>query len=58
MKKGTNTSKKGNMKLLKFLLAALAGFGLVKLFGYLTEAELNEDEDYDIYDEEDHPLFV
>ena len=58
MKKGTNTSKKGNMKLLKFLLAALAGFGLVKLFGYLTEAELNEDEDYEIYDEEDHPLFV
>ena len=58
MKKETNTLKKGNMKLIKFLLAALAGFGLVKLFGYITEAELNEEEEYDIYDEEDHPLFV
>lgn len=46
------------MKLLKFFLAALAGFGLVKLFGYITEAELNDEEEYDIYDEEDHPLFV
>lgn len=58
MKKETNTLKKGNMKLIKFLLAALAGFGLVKLFGYITEAELNDEEEYDIYDEEDHPLFV
>lgn len=58
MKKETNTLKKGNMKLIKFLFAALAGFGLVKLFGYITEAELNDEEEYDIYDEEDHPLFV
>ncbi|HYD90538.1 MAG TPA: hypothetical protein VEA37_03510 [Flavobacterium sp.] len=58
MTKETNTLKKGNMKLLKFFLAALAGFGLVKLFGYITEAELNDEEEYDIYDEEDHPLFV
>lgn len=46
------------MKLLKFFLAALAGFGLVKFFGYLTEDELNEDREQDIYDEEDYPLFV
>ena len=46
------------MKLLKFLLAALAGFGIVKLVGYVTEAELEEGVEYDIYDEEDHPLFV
>ncbi len=46
------------MKLLKFLFAALAGFGIVKLFGYITEAELEEGVEYDIYDEEDHPLFV
>ena len=39
MKKETNTLKKGNMKLIKFLFAALAGFGLVKLFGYITEAD-------------------
>lgn len=46
------------MKVLKFLLAALAGFGIVKLVGYVTEAELEEGVEYDIYDEEDHPLFV
>ncbi|WP_294818300.1 hypothetical protein [uncultured Flavobacterium sp.] len=46
------------MKMLKFLLAVLAGFGLVKLVGYVTEAELEEGVEYDIYDEEDHPLFV
>lgn len=44
------------MKLVKFLLALLAGFGLVKFFGYITE--FNEEEEYDIYDEEEHPLFV
>jgi len=47
-----------DMKLLKFFLAALAGFGLVKLFGYMTEDELNDDKEHDIYDEEDYPLFV
>lgn len=46
------------MKLLKFFLAALAGFGLVKMFGFLTEDELDEEMGHDIYDEEDHPLFV
>ena len=46
------------MKLLKFLFAALAGFGLVKMFGFFTEDELNEEKEHDIYDEEDYPLFV
>lgn len=45
------------MKLLKFIFAALAGYGLVKLFGYITEAELDEEE-LDIYDEDEYPLFV
>jgi len=46
------------MKLLKFFLAALAGFGLVKMFGFLTEDELNEERENDIYDEDEYPLFV
>lgn len=46
------------MKVVKFLFAALAGFGVVKLLGYITEAELEEGVEYDIYDDEDHPLFV
>jgi hypothetical protein len=46
------------MNLLKFLLAAFAGFGLVKLFGYFTEDELNEDYDHATHDGEDFPLFV
>ena len=45
------------MKLLKFLFAAIAGFGLVKFFGFFTEDELN-DEREDLYDEEEYPLFV
>lgn len=56
MKKKTNTVKKEPMKLVKFILAALAGFGLVKLFGYIAESELEEVED--IYDDEEIPLFV
>lgn len=46
------------MNLLKFLLAAFAGFGLVKLFGYFTEDELNEEHDHGTYDGEEFPLFV
>lgn len=46
-----------DMKLLKFFIAAIAGFGLVKLFGFFTEDDLNEERE-DIYDEEDYPLFV
>jgi hypothetical protein len=58
MNKAINPKKTNDMKLLKFFLAALAGFGLVKLFGYFTEDDLNEELGNDIYDEEDHPLFV
>lgn len=57
MKKAINIKNTNDMKLLKFVLAALAGFGLVKMFGYFTEDE-NEEMGQDIYDEEDHPLFV
>lgn len=46
------------MKVSKFLLAAVAGIGIVKFLGYMTEAEPKEDIKHDIYDDEDHPLFV
>jgi hypothetical protein len=46
------------MKFIKFFLAALAGFGLVKFFGYITEAEFDEEGDFDTYDEDEYPLFV
>jgi hypothetical protein len=58
MKKNTNPVNKENMKLLKFFLAAIAGFGLVKFFGYITEDQLNDEETHDMYDEEEYPLFV
>lgn len=56
MKKETSTLKKAIMKLFRFSLAAFAGFGLVKLFGYIAENELEEVED--IYNDEEYPLFV
>ena len=47
------------MKMVKFFLAIMAGFSIVKLLRYFAEVEFNEEEEYDIYDEEfDHPLFV
>ncbi|WP_154657780.1 hypothetical protein [Flavobacterium subsaxonicum] len=58
MKKVINPENIHDMKLLKFFLAALAGFGLVKFFGYMTEDELNEEMEHDMYDEEEYPLFV
>ena len=58
MKRINNPKNINDMKLLKFFLAALAGFGLVKMFGFLTEDELNEERDNDIYDEDEYPLFV
>jgi hypothetical protein len=58
MKRDTNLQNLNDMKMLKFFLAAIAGFGLIKFFGYITEAELNEEEDNDIYDEDEYPLFV
>jgi hypothetical protein len=56
MKKKTSTLKKVLMKVVKFFLAAVAGFGLVKLFGFIAESELEEVED--IYNDEEYPLFV
>ncbi len=58
MSKNMNPKNDNDMKLLKFFLAAIAGFGLVKMFGFLTEDELDEEMGHDIYDDEDHPLFV
>lgn len=58
MKKDINLKNANDMKYAKFILAALAGFGLVKLFGYITEAELDEEGDFDTYDEDEYPLFV
>jgi len=58
MKKSINLKNANDMKLIKFSLAALAGFGLVKLFGYITEAEFDEEGDFDTYDEDEYPLFV
>lgn len=47
------------MKLVKFFLALLAGFGFVKFLGFVAEVDFNEDEENDIYDEElEYPLFV
>jgi len=52
-------NKIANLKLVKFFLALLAGLGLVKVYQYVAEVELNEEEEYDIYEDEyDHPLFV
>lgn len=56
MKNTNNLKNVTDMKLLKFFLAAVAGFGLVKFFGFFTEDEFEETED--IYDEEEYPLFV
>lgn len=58
MKKDINLKKADDMKILKFLLAGLAGFGLVKLFGYITDAEFDEDGDFDMHDDDEYPLFV
>ncbi len=57
MKTIINPKNLNNMKLLNFFLAAVAGFGLVKFFGFFTEEELDEERE-DIYEEEEYPLFV
>lgn len=47
------------LTIVKFFLAILAGAGLVRVYRYVAEIELNEEEEYDIYEDEyDHPLFV
>ncbi len=49
--------KQNEMKMVKFLLAMLAGFGLIKVYKFVAQMEL-EDEN-DIYDDEhEYPLFV
>lgn len=58
MKKEINLKNADDMKVAKFFLAALAGFGLVKFFGYITEAEFDEEGEFDMYDEDEYPLFV
>ena len=46
------------MKLIKFFLAMLAGFGLIKVYKFVAQMEI-EEEDNDIYDDEhEYPLFV
>jgi hypothetical protein len=57
MKNIINPKNESDMKLLKFFLAAVAGFGLVKIFGFFSEDELDEEME-DLYENEDHPLFV
>ena len=52
-------NKISKLTLVKFLLGIIAGLGLIGVYKYVAEVELNEEEEYDIYDEEyDHPLFV
>lgn len=46
------------MKLVKFFLALIAGLGFVKFLGFVADVDLHEDEEYEIYDEEEFPLFV
>ncbi|MNJ94992.1 hypothetical protein D3C87_126960 [compost metagenome] len=58
MKKNKNPKSRNDMKLINFFLAAAAGFGLVKIFGYMTEVELNEEVETDNHDEDEYPLFV
>ena len=54
-----NILKLKDMRLVKFFLAFLAGFGIVKLFNFVAEVDMNEEEEYDhIYDDEEYPLFV
>lgn len=53
-----NLVKQKEMKLVKFFLAMLAGFGLIKVYSFVAQMELEEEEN-DIYDDEhEYPLFV
>jgi len=46
------------MKLVKFFLALVAGFSIIKLFKFMAEVELNEEEVETYEDEYEYPLFV
>ncbi|MFL9835931.1 hypothetical protein ABS768_00380 [Flavobacterium sp. ST-75] len=46
------------MNVMKFFLAMLAGFGLIRVYNFIAQRELEEEEN-DIYDDEhEYPLFV
>jgi len=52
-------NKISKLTLVKFLLGIIAGLGLIGVYKFVAEVELNEEEEFEIYDEEyDHPLFV
>jgi len=52
-------NKISKMTLVKFFIGMIAGLGLIGVYKFVAEVELNEEEEYDIYEEEhDHPLFV
>lgn len=43
----------------KFFLAIVAGFGLIKVYRFVAEELIDDEEDFHVYDEEHgHPLFV
>lgn len=43
----------------QFFLAIVAGFGLIKVYQFVAEELIEEEEDYHVYEEEHgHPLFV
>ncbi|WP_262493963.1 hypothetical protein [Flavobacterium beibuense] len=43
---------------MKFFLAMLAGFGLIRVYNFVAQMELEEEES-DVYeDEHEYPLFV
>ncbi len=53
-----NRLKQEKMNVMKFFLAMLAGFGLIRVYNFIAQRELEEEEN-DIYDDEhEYPLFV
>lgn len=45
--------------IIEFLTAMLVQLGFIKIHRFATEAEWNEhEEDQDVYNEDDYPLFV
>ncbi|WP_417367824.1 hypothetical protein [Flavobacterium beibuense] len=53
-----NRVKQEKMNVMKFFLAMLAGFGLIRVYNFVAQMELEEEES-DVYeDEHEYPLFV
>ncbi|WP_165764620.1 hypothetical protein [Flavobacterium cyanobacteriorum] len=47
------------MKIIKFFLAMLTGFGIIRLLSFVAEVDVNDEEEYEVYDDEaEYPLFV